>query len=238
MQVTIFRDEQTEDAYRCILQEHRFKTVFIRLFSSETINLNSLLSGQCGYSALICTSQKSCESLKLAIDNHAIHSSWLKAVVYCVGPATAKSLRALGFGTLGESCGSSKALGDFIDTNHNKNDGGLLFLCGDKAPSFPGKCNAYTTTIQSYITVPLEFKFDPSSTQFCVFFSPSGVELVFSQVEPAMFTDVCCIAIGPSTFETLDKHRIIKKIMADEPTPTGVFRAILIHCDLLKAIPC
>lgn len=110
--------------------EHKFHEQNLNgleeMIGSRQFHPSKSEGNQTSYGGLIFTSQRAVEAFSKVIDrvrntNPTLLSQSDQLLVYVVGPATARSLRALNLGwqILGEECGNGDALADFILEHYN-----------------------------------------------------------------------------------------------------------------------
>lgn len=164
--------------------------------------------------------------------------------VYVVGPATAKSVKLLGFtaaNVLGAECGSGEALAEFILADAPPRP--LLFLVGetrrDVIPRILGAAGVGVEELVVYETTVAEsfreeFRSAVQRTEgarrWIVVFSPAGADVavgVLREHRESGEGGSCLAAIGPTTEKCLaDTLGRRPEVVAGKPSPEGLWDAM------------
>lgn len=187
------------------------------------------------HDALIVTSQRAVDSLKIALTSLDNIESLVNRPVYTVGPTTASRLKTLGFKDVrGEESGTGKLLAKSI-LNETTVKRRFLFLAGEvHRAELPNQLSEAGNDVQTqvvYRSEPTDYRSQLRTIKdgdWMVFFSPShslaAVEL--AKTRPS----VRVAAIGPTTKSFLDENQVAVSAMAPKPSPEALASAI---CDKL-----
>ncbi|KAJ3090065.1 hypothetical protein HK102_004775 [Quaeritorhiza haematococci] len=208
------------------------------------------------YRGLIATSRRAILTLSEALHeaDHGMspeHRSqfdalWTKKPLYVVGEATAKAATELGFMPVGADSGIADVLGqkiisDYMGLPPEEGRRKLLFVAGDKrrdvlpniltASGVPfTEVNGYETRPSSSFEHDLKHAFDSteeSHPDWMVFFSPSGVDVVFDVFQSrSWWGKVRCASIGPTTSDHLNRLQINVDAQATKPNPVELLAAV------------
>lgn len=216
--IALLRKEESSCPFRTLLEQNQFNVSNIELYRTVFINqreLCTMLQSPAMYSGLIITSQKAAEAISNCRQVIEIDPSWLKLVIYTVGPATARACSNLGFQVAGEQSNCAQKLCDFILEQMKPNDA-LLFLVGDKTCDTIMKLeNVHSMPV--YQTEFMDDNMFIDGFEYVVFFSPSAVKRVT--------TKSICVAIGARTAKALtSKGNVCTAAL--KPTPLGILEAI------------
>ena len=223
--IIFFKEERAkEDPYRKLFEENGYQVQFLPVLSTRFVNLQRLKSLSGSFAGVVITSQKSVQAAALVHEN----LSFLKGIpFYCVGEATADSVKDLGFCSVGENTGNSEALADFIVQKYS---GGhpLLLLTGDKTldqiPQRLLRERIPFETLQVYETQNERQNIFVESG-FVVVFSPSGLDSISIQGSPTY------IAIGTTTSKALCNANITH-LVCKKPNANGILDTILLQNNL------
>lgn len=165
--------------------------------------------------------------------------------VYVVGPATAKSVKLLGFTTanvLGADCGSGEALAEFILADAPP-DRPLLFLVGEtRRDIIPRTLGAAGVRVEELVVYETdvaesfreEFRSAVQRTEgarrWIVIFSPASADVavgVLREHRESGESGSYVAAIGPTTEKCLsDTLGRRPEVVAGKPSPQGLWEAV------------
>lgn len=219
-EIILLRKESRHDLYREALEASAYITRFIPVLETTFVNADQLKATleSSTQSGIIISSQAVSEGVR---NSNASLKGWKEKPIYCVGPATSRTVKELGLQPYGACSGSALRLAEYIVANHSS--GPLLYLTGDKTRSSIfnslSEHNIQTDLLQVYQTRSLTIT-ENLDGHIIVLFSPSGLQSFSSLPIGATW-----ISIGPTTTMEL-ASRDIKCVQADHPTPSGILRAL------------
>ena len=246
--------DKTMEEYEKKLTKLGCKVFFICPLQFDFLNIDKLkdkfLEHET-FSGLVLTSPRSVDACKKAfssIDNEIILKIWREEkTCYTVGPSTAqKATQDLIWSPSlirgGHQCGSSESLASYICEEYKKEHTTarqkiLLYPCGNLkretlTKGFEKDDLVRFETVTCYKTSSNEGLEDDikllsneiNSLDMVVFFSPSGVKSSWSILHKYFVKPPKCIAIGPTTMESLKGHSKERNILfeSQEPSPHGI----------------
>lgn len=209
--------------------------------SSLSAYLESPRFSQCR--GLIFTSKRAV--LALAFSKVTLSDKLLSLPVYGVGPKTTAELERIGFTSIhgGKSAGSAEALAHVILNSPPPGNGDLAFFHGNLSLEILPRLLktagisihpvlAYQVTPRTDLMFEEELSMNWNWANWCVFFSPSGVEAVFSGLERlGLNKEKKFAAIGQTTAEALKAQQVEVKLIPSYPLVEEILSGIIIMAE-------
>ncbi|KAI5793701.1 tetrapyrrole biosynthesis, uroporphyrinogen III synthase [Peziza echinospora] len=255
------------DPYDTFFRSKDVEPVFVPVMAHRHVNLDSVTrilsegrtqglgaaagSVQPEYGAIILTSQRAVEALGSALNTlkDTLSPQSSTTPIYVVGPATAKSVRNLGFPSAnihGQECGTGELLAHYILKHYSSPIRNLLFLVGevrrDIIPKTLGAAGfgvdevvIYETTVmtsfrEDFVWVLDEVK-EGHPTPWVVIFSPTGsdtaIEVLGRGSSGSGQRKVHLVTIGPTTASHLrDTLHVEPDGVAEKPSAEGLWAVL------------
>lgn len=245
------------DPYEETFKENGFNPVFLPLLNHEHYDRDATIEFLTSEEFLksipvfIITSQRAVEMfddcLSLISDETTLNKIFNK-VAYTVGPATSEVLQNLGFKDIrgGVNAGNGLKLSELVKQEVTL-DQRIVFFTGvirkDIIPKALLTANynliekvIYKTELRLDIidnfnklweTIQDHIK-DSNNTQWIMFFSPQGTELIVEHIKSIKLpSNIKIASIGPTTEEYLNNNNITSHVIAEKPHAKSLIKNIL-----------
>jgi uroporphyrinogen-III synthase len=230
--VYLLRRAEDSDPYEEVLSASGYRVRSLPVLRFEEVNraqVEGALRHPASYGGLIVTSPRAVEVLADVLRwLPSETAAWHARPIFAVGPRTAEELRSIGFSPEGEGSGSADMLADHIVAQSFVAP--LLFLCGDRRrdvlPERLGSADVAFEEICIYRTLlDAPDLTAESAPDWAVFFSPSGVEVLDSNLMAA-WAPTRFAAMGETTAEALRTSGVEVAVVAASPEPAALAAAI------------
>ena len=242
-----------KDEYEEVFRSEDYICEFVAPLQSSFCGLDALYdalysSSEPKWSGIICTSQRAVEALQQCMKGKESEKIVNGVIdVYAVGPATASKMQKLGFNKVrgSDASGNAEQLAEFIINGRDRSlllEKPLLFLVGDKTRDVMVDkltiAQIPVTTLQVYKT---EQRSDAISELnsiitranqqngvfWCVFFSPSGIDVVKDCLLSISEIEIIRIAsIGQTTAKHARSLGFTVDAIAQRPTASSLCESI------------
>lgn len=243
--VCFLKRENSDDDYRSVFTSSGFPVSFEPVLDIQFVNqeiLQSKLLNSEHYDGLIITSRRSVDAICTLLDKcnegvkQRILDAWSDCNLFTVGKSSASQL-PIQFKTIHTSISDSHQLALIVlgllstpKTTSSK-PWKLLFLCSSiRLDTLPLTLNnskyidLHELTVYATTSSTTNLQSLPENSWW-VFFSPSGVEAVFSLTSISSTSKIA--AIGKTTSDYLQQKGILVHAISEKPCATSLLEAIV-----------
>lgn len=244
MRVLLLRKEEENDKYRSkFLESEDCDLAQIPVLNFATCNLDEVTGAIRSFSdksGFIFTSKRAVDIFVKCINSEITQKiKDANYPIYVVGRSCEEPLINLGFQTQGRDTGNADELADLIILQSKEITKPLVFFCGNIArETIPKKLNqndinfesiiCYCTACNENFSALFSEYIKDGPPDAIVFFSPSGVEFYFNEIEKLFenFADVKICCIGKTTESAILKLGNQVHGVAAKPNPESLLENI------------
>lgn len=231
--ILLFRSAKLEDAFVDRFENAGWQVCIVPVLDFQFVareQLMAVLSSPNAYAGLIVTSPRAGDFLgNVFAKSDDLRSRWAGKPFVCIGPRTARRIKALELNTVISETARGIAVAELVGALSSEFP--WLFVCGNlRRNELPNALSAsrvafeelqvYQTLIKPDVDLCSEEKPD-----WVTFFSPSGFEAV-RETWPDNWQHVQIAAIGETTANAIRSAGWQVSAIAERPTPVALHAAI------------